>query len=238
MKNSIQEQINILVRLQNIEDKIRIIKARMDEEEDKFKRINSRVEMSEKKFSSIQSSLSDLREEYRAYESDSRLWTDQIDKSNSKLISVKTNREYSSVLKEIDVLKAKILENDEKMIFCLDSIENAEKDSAARKDEHEIIEKDVRNDKRRLEKEISDYRKRLLGLEKEKVQVSEKIETELLSQFMSIKKNGNGIGIARAIDAICQACNMNIPPQMYNELQGLDSFKRCPFCHRIIYWQK
>jgi len=31
---------------------------------------------------------------------------------------------------------------------------------------------------------------------------------------------------------------MNIPPQMYNELQRYDSLKLCPFCNRILYWDK
>ena len=36
---------------------------------------------------------------------------------------------------------------------------------------------------------------------------------------------------------VCQGCNMNIPPQMYNELQRGISLKYCPSCERIIYWQ-
>ncbi len=39
-------------------------------------------------------------------------------------------------------------------------------------------------------------------------------------------------------DAVCQGCHMNIPPQMYNELQREDSLKMCPSCERIIYWQR
>jgi predicted nucleic acid-binding Zn-ribbon protein len=30
---------------------------------------------------------------------------------------------------------------------------------------------------------------------------------------------------------------MNIPPQVYNELQRCDSLKYCPSCFRIIHWQ-
>ena len=29
---------------------------------------------------------------------------------------------------------------------------------------------------------------------------------------------------------------MNIPPQMYNELQRTLELMTCPFCSRIIYW--
>ncbi|MEE9535799.1 MAG: C4-type zinc ribbon domain-containing protein, partial [Desulfobacterales bacterium] len=35
--------------------------------------------------------------------------------------------------------------------------------------------------------------------------------------------------------AVCQGCNVNIPPQLYNELQRFDTLMFCPHCQRIIY---
>jgi predicted nucleic acid-binding Zn-ribbon protein len=46
-----------------------------------------------------------------------------------------------------------------------------------------------------------------------------------------------GIAISQVVNATCSGCNMNIPPQMYNELQKRDSLKFCPNCERIIYWK-
>ena len=50
-------------------------------------------------------------------------------------------------------------------------------------------------------------------------------------------KQGDGIAIVDVKNAVCQGCNMNIPPQMYNELQRDISLKYCPSCERIIFWQ-
>jgi len=36
----------------------------------------------------------------------------------------------------------------------------------------------------------------------------------------------------------CQGCNMNIPPQLYNQLQRGDTIELCGTCNRIIYWDK
>jgi hypothetical protein len=45
------------------------------------------------------------------------------------------------------------------------------------------------------------------------------------------------VGIIAVIDAVCQGCHMNIPPQMYNELQRGDNLTKCPMCQRLIYWK-
>ncbi len=43
------------------------------------------------------------------------------------------------------------------------------------------------------------------------------------------------MAIAKVEDAVCEGCHMNIPPQMYNELQRFESLMYCPQCQRIIY---
>jgi hypothetical protein len=59
-----------------------------------------------------------------------------------------------------------------------------------------------------------------------------------MQKFNTVKGLTRGTGIAPVLDSICLGCNMNIPPQMYNELQRFDSIKFCPHCQRIIYWGK
>jgi uncharacterized protein len=39
-------------------------------------------------------------------------------------------------------------------------------------------------------------------------------------------------------DAVCNGCNVNLPPQLYNELQRSDTLRYCPNCQRIIYWKE
>ena len=64
------------------------------------------------------------------------------------------------------------------------------------------------------------------------------IDAGLLATYNNVKSlQSNAIGIVAVADAVCQGCNMNIPPQMYNELQRGDSLKKCPNCDRIIYWK-
>ena len=60
----------------------------------------------------------------------------------------------------------------------------------------------------------------------------------LLNIFNQVKaKQDNLVAIVAVQDAVCQGCNMNIPPQVYNELLRYDSLRYCPSCFRIIYWQ-
>ena len=47
-----------------------------------------------------------------------------------------------------------------------------------------------------------------------------------------------GLAVAPVQNGTCQGCNMNIPPQLFNQLQRGDSIELCATCNRIIYWDK
>jgi uncharacterized protein len=238
MPKNIQEDINILVQLQDVEDKIKVIRGSLEEEETNIQGLDSGLDASSKELEALEEKVEELKGRRREYESEDKLFVEGIGKSNVKLSSVKTNKEYNSVLKEIEDLKFASAENDEKMILCLEEIDQAEKDLALKHDEHKEISKRIEGEKKAIRKDNKSDRRELERLEKESLRVSEQSDRGLLSQFLNIKKCANGVGISRVVDAICQGCNMNIPPQMYNELQACDSLKQCPFCQRIIYWKK
>jgi len=64
----------------------------------------------------------------------------------------------------------------------------------------------------------------------------EKVSPKIMKIYTSVKRLSGAVAIVPAIASVCQGCNMNIPPQMYNELQRFDGIKFCPHCQRIIYW--
>jgi len=53
-----------------------------------------------------------------------------------------------------------------------------------------------------------------------------------------IKARRNGIAIVAVSRGICSGCHMNIPPQLYNELQRSEQILCCPNCNRILYWDE
>jgi len=238
MSKNVQEQIDILIQIQGIENKINAIRLRLAEEDKRVGEFDSELNASDLELTTRQSELDELKERSRSYESDSTLFADQISKSNAKLPAIKTNKEYQSVLKEMDDLKSKIAENDEKIIACMENIEAQEKNIAEQQITHKELEKKIKSEKKSLKRESKSDREDFQAFNDESARISEELDPALLKQFVSIQKYAHGIAITRVINATCQACNMNIPPQMYNELQACDSFKRCPFCQRIIYWKK
>lgn len=232
------EKIASLVKLQEIEIEISRIKARLSTVDQRIEILDHKLLDHKQTIEDQEALIHELNQKYRAYESDVQMHLDRIKKSEAKLSTVKTNKEYQSSLKEIDDLKNMNSKKEDDMIEFLDRIEEAENVLKVKMAEFSELEAQMKTEKEIIQKEAAAGRQRLGDLGADRETVSGGIDAELLATFNQIKANQkNKIGIVAVKDAVCQGCHMNIPPQMYNELQRGDSLKRCPICERIIYWK-
>ncbi|MBW2219958.1 MAG: hypothetical protein JRF40_10785, partial [Deltaproteobacteria bacterium] len=120
---------------------------------------------------------------------------------------------------------------------CLEQMEAAEKVIASRKEEFVEFNDLIRNEIIFTEQKAAQNKKKLSELEIEREKVSLRVNPELVEKYTFVKNKVKGAAVAAVSGAICQGCNFNIPPQMYNDLPRSNILNFCPHCQRIIYWQ-
>jgi predicted nucleic acid-binding Zn-ribbon protein len=232
-----KEQIDILVKLQKIENEARTIQAMLDKLPKKLDALNAKKNAFEQAIADDSALADDLKKKYRSHETDVQTNLSNIIKSQEKLASANSNKEYQASLKEIEELKRKGSQMEDEMLGYLDRIEEMEKNIVARKAEYSKLKAEVASEQKLIEKEANRGKKQLAKLDASRSNVSQGIDPKLLNIFERTKDFVGGIAVVPVSDAICQGCSMNIPPQMYNDLQRLDELKTCPYCQRIIYWE-
>jgi uncharacterized protein len=230
-----KEQIKVLVKLQHLDAESIRIKSTLNDVSKKLKHLDSSLEEIEQTIKDQESVLDGLKKQYRDYESDVKLNLAKINKSQEKLRSVKTNKEYQSLLKEIEDVKSKNSSIEDIMIECLDRIDEAEAIIATKKDEYLQLSDHIKSEKQSIEHDAEIDKKKLDELDTDRKNVSGLIDAQLLKIYLVIKEQQEGLAVVPVKDAVCHGCNVNLPPQLYNELFRYDSLKFCPNCHRIIY---
>jgi len=233
-----KEQIEILVNLQSIESAASVLTAELDMVPQKLEALDAKLRAYEKDIENESVQLDMLKKAYREFEADIQMNLSQIKKSQDKLRSVKTNKEYQSILKEIEDVENKNSLIEDEMIRCLEQMEVAEKVIASRKEEFVEFNDLIRNEIISTEQEAAQNKKKLSELEIEREKVSVRVKPELVEKYTFVKNKVKGAAIAAVSGAICQGCNLNIPPQMYNDLQRSNILNFCPHCQRIIYWKE
>ena len=89
----------------------------------------------------------------------------------------------------------------------------------------------------RLEQEQRQLEESLKGTRSERDQLAANIEVSLLTQYDKIRIKKGGLAMARVDDESCDACHIQLPPQVVNEVIG-GAVKICPSCNRLLYWME
>lgn len=237
MANELREQISRLVRLQHTEGEIRKLQHLLSQVQSRTAALDAQLQEFVNAVESGKQQVLDLTKSSRDLEADLKVNESRIGKSEEKLRAVKTNKEYQSGLKEIEDLRAAGSKIEEEILSGMDKTEavrQAVQEHQARLDRHSAL---ILEDKETVLREADDARGRMQRLEAEAAELSSGIAPNALSLYRRVKsKKADGVAIVPVEAAVCRGCNVNIPPQMYNELQRVDRLKNCPNCDRILYW--
>ncbi len=161
----------------------------------------------------------------------------ELKKRQGRLFEIKTNQEYSAVLKEIEGLKQKISTLEEEFLLLLDQIEAAVK---ARSQEEEIArgsEAEFLRNTRQKEAELRELQGQLSALQGARKGQTKGVESSLLQQYLRLLRSRGGLAVAPVRDGSCGGCHVALTPQVNSEVRRNEEILTCERCGRILYWK-
>ncbi len=224
-----------LVELQKLEIEAEKIRSR-------HKSLPIRIHELDEEFKVFQDAIERRRTEFEdrqklKKEKDRQLLAGQeaMKKTRDRLSEVKTNKEYQSMLKEIETSEKKNGKIEEEIIILLDGLEVASREMKQQEGEFETSRLACENKKKDLQDDVDSLQGRLKELLGGVETMRKDISPDLLRRYDRIKAFANGVAVVPVRKEICSGCHMAIPPQMYNELQTGSEILTCPNCNRIIF---
>jgi uncharacterized protein len=232
------EQLALLIELQKTESAAGRIQVRKRD-------LPLQMEELEKQFNTLCAVVEAQREQLEALrkhrrEKDSQLQTSQetLKRTRERLFDVKTNKEYQSILKEIETLEGKNSRMEDEIISLLDELDHLE--TAVKAKEGELNDSRLRfeEQKAKLTMELDSLAEELTVSLRKSDELKGKVSADLLRKYEQIKGIGRGLAVVSVWKEVCGGCHMSIPPQLYNELQkSKTTLHTCPNCNRIVYWE-
>ncbi len=181
--------------------------------------------------------IEELEKDRRKKEGELELESERIKRSQLRLLEVKTNKEYQALLKEIEWAKELNSQREEEIIKILEEIDQL-------KENYESIMEKAQKETEQIKEQIEKVKMQMAQVEKDIAQwqhnreeIIKELDPQLLKRYNIIKEKRDGIAIVLVKNEACQGCYVNIPPQMYNEVQKNMEIILCPNCNRILYWE-
>jgi predicted nucleic acid-binding Zn-ribbon protein len=231
-------QLKTLIALQALDTRIAGLEAEAARLPRDIEALRSRTAEAKKIVDTAKTALDATRKETRAKEKD--LEDNQVkrQKFEGQLYQVKTNKEYSAVLTEIEEVKQQKSKIEEEILTLMEQQERlaAEiKDAEARYQSAEVAgsteEKALREKLVAVEAELADRRG-------DRGSVAREVPANVLSDYDRLLRARGGLALVQVTKPnLCGACRMTVTPQRLQELRAQNALLHCESCGRYIYWQ-
>ena len=235
MTNDIKENLATLSALQKTDADREAIESTLAGVEARLQALAKELTDFEQQTTESLSQLDTLKKQYRTNEGEVKAVENQILKSQEKLRSVKTNKEYQGMLKEIDELKIKKSALEDQMIEALERIEAEERQARILKADLADLKGEIEKRQEDIRLESDGQREALAAIDQKRERIWVALDPKMQKIYTRAKHQGRGVAVAAVVDSVCQVCRMNIPPQEFIELMRMDTMRMCPNCQRIIY---
>jgi predicted nucleic acid-binding Zn-ribbon protein len=182
----------------------------------------------------LQATLEDLAKKRRDTEKSLREHEEHLKKSKGQQSLVKTNEEYTAMLKEISNLESQIGEEEEQLLLLMDRIETAQAEAARASDIVKTERAKRAGERAALEAQQANVKAEVERLSREKPKILSEVSPPLLKRYERLSERHRDVAVTRVLAEHCGACGQQLPPQLAVEVRKGDQFIMCPACGRIL----
>ena len=149
---------------------------------------------------------------------------------------VKNIRELQALQREIAQIKESNAILEEELIEVLSDLEDQEGVWKRKEEDLQGLRSDWDDRKGALKEEIAEIEGRIAQTRKVRDETASRLDTDLMGKYELLFDRRGGTALVTVSSAICQACYMNIPPQLWNEVLRNERVNLCPSCQRILFY--
>ncbi|MBN1578139.1 MAG: hypothetical protein JW913_16375 [Chitinispirillaceae bacterium] len=232
------EDLKYLVQLQEIDLRIKEQELAQEQYPVAVEKLNAQI-------AHTVSGLNDIKEKLLQAENDKKNWEEQVvkahsglEKSQERLNSIRTNREYDAVHAEIEAQKSIINSAEQRRNNLVAEIEALQKSVAEHQAEFDRIKTEndpLIND---LQQKIGAIDVTIAGINEEREAIIPKVGRHIFRQYdliRSKRKTGRAISTVTT-NRTCTICYKVLEPQLYNEIRKGTKVILCQSCGSIMIW--
>lgn len=225
-----------LIRLQNVDIEINAVSALLEAVPARLESFESDAKAAAEGVTRAKDKLAANQKKRRDLEGDVKAVKEQAAKFKRQLNDVKTNKEYTALLKEIEEAQHKTERIEEEILGEMIAADDIEKEIKASNSKKAADEARIQSEKQIVLAEKAAHEARRTALEGEREAILPEIPPEQLKLYERIVRRMRGVALsAIKDDDFCSLCQMRVRPQMLNELMEMKQVILCEACGRILY---
>jgi len=228
--------LEALVRLQQAENEMRRVegdllavpKAKADAER--------RMAEERSRFDAAKGALEGCQKARKQHEGEVQDLETKRSKYKGQLMEVKTNKEYTAMLHEIETVEREIRSREDQILVEMERAENLAAEVKREEAFYKSADEKGRAEVKALEAKADKLQAEVKRLTEERDRVATAVPEEAMELFARVAKL-RGSGVSPAVEGMCTLCHVKLRPQMWVDLKKNEELIQCPACSRVLFYE-
>jgi predicted nucleic acid-binding Zn-ribbon protein len=157
-------------------------------------------------------------------------------KFEGQLYQVKTNKEYSAVLAEIEEVKQEKSRIEEEILTFMEAQERLAVDLRDAEALFKQREAEGRSEEVALKDRLRDVEGQLAHVRSDRAELAARLPAGILGDYDKILRHRGTAIVEVTKPNFCGGCHVTITPQRLQELRQQNALIHCESCGRYLYW--
>lgn len=229
-------QLTLLTALQKVDDQLRSLRREQQALPRQLEAPKRAHNEAREELESVQVEIDRNERQQHDLEMELQSTQDALDKVQRKLREVKTNREYSAVLTEIDAGKQQMTCMEDQLLQLMEQAEQ-KRQAKGVQEQRLRTARDVLQEQGHAVEQASELLNQKILVEREKRrQTAVGLNADLLEVYEKLTAQNDGSVVVHLNDGVCGGCHLKVQPQLISEIRLQKSLHTCPYCRLILLW--
>lgn len=227
--------LETLVDLHNCELELRRFDAELERLPAKKAEIEAKLLADRAALDAAKAALDALAKNRKKLELEVQDFEAKRSKYKGQLGEVKTNKEYSALLHEIENVDREIRSREDQILEAMEKVEGGQSAVKAEETAFKSVAATRREEISVIDAALADVRKKREAAAGSRETKLAALTPERRADYLRIFKS-RGTALSEARDGSCTMCHVKLRPQVYVDVKHNEGIFNCSSCGRILYF--
>lgn len=228
--------LEMLMKLQVIDYDLGELERSKEYIPDMMDNLRKEILETEELYNRAEKDLSTSKVTLKGLELETATHQEELKKLQSRMLSIKTNKEYDALITQIDFVKGKIGDKEGKSLELIEKVEKLEESIGDYRKKAADIKDQNEKQLAILQEKMDSVGSKMSTIESERNGVIINVSKRTMSVYERVRKNRGGDVVVYVKKRACGACYKALPPHRIQEIKRSDQIITCDNCGRMLVW--
>ena len=224
-----------LVKLHHADAELRRLEGELGQVPRARQEIDARVAGERSRLDAAKAALDAATKARKGHETAVQDLEGKRSKYKGQLMDVKTNKEYTAMLHEIEGVEREIRSREDQILEEMEKMEGLAQDVKREEGAFKLIEAEGKKEKAEIDAREAKLKAEAAQAAAEREAALASVPETVRARYERIAKL-RGTGVAEAKDGRCETCHVKLRVQVWVEVRKNESVIECDSCSRILYY--